>query len=126
MDRFFVIVGSIVMFIAVGAGAFGAHGLSSYFSSYPELEATYDTAVRYQMIHGIALFLTAWIGIRYGASLASWAGYLFILGILLFSGSLYLLVFTRTSWLGAITPLGGVAFLAGWFLLALAAWRAQP
>ena len=114
------------MFIGVGAGAFGTHGLSSYFLTYPDLEGTYDTAVRYQMIHGIALFLTAWIAARYTASFANWAGYLFILGIILFSGSLYLLVFTRTSWLGAITPLGGVAFLAGWFLLALAAWRGQP
>jgi uncharacterized membrane protein YgdD (TMEM256/DUF423 family) len=123
MDRFFVIAGSIVMFIGVGAGAFGAHSLSGYFVNYPQLEGTYNTAVRYQMIHGIALFLTALIAIRYNASFANWAGYFFILGIILFSGSLYLLVFTRTSWLGAITPFGGLAFLAGWFLLALAAWR---
>jgi uncharacterized membrane protein YgdD (TMEM256/DUF423 family) len=123
MDRFFVIAGSIVMFIGVGAGAFGAHGLSNYFLSYPELEGTYDTAVRYQMIHGIALFLAAWVAIRFNASFATWAGYLFILGIFLFSGSLYILVFTRTPWLGAITPLGGIAFLGGWILLALAAWR---
>lgn len=125
MERFFVIAGSIVMFIAVGAGAFGAHGLSSYFADYPDLEGTFDTAVRYQMIHGIALFLAAWIGARYGSNFANWAGYMFLLGIVLFSGSLYLLVLTRTSWLGAVTPLGGVAFLAGWALLALAAWRGQ-
>lgn len=125
MDRFFVIAGSIVMFIGVGAGAFGAHGLSNYFIRYPELEGTYDTAVRYQIIHGIALFLAAWVAVRYGALFANWAGYLFILGIILFSGSLYLLVFTRTSWLGAVTPFGGIAFLSGWVLLALAAWRAQ-
>ena len=125
MDRFFVIAGSIVMFIGVGAGAFGAHGLSNYFLNYPELEGTYDTAVRYQIIHGIALFLTAWIMVRYVAGIANWAGYLFILGIILFSGSLYLLVFTRISWLGAITPLGGISFLLGWFLLALGAWRGQ-
>lgn len=123
MDRFFVIAGSIVMFIGVGAGAFGAHGLSNYFLSYPELEGTYDTAVRYQMIHGIALFLAAWVAVRFNASFATWAVYLFILGIFLFSGSLYILVFTRTPWLGAITPLGGIAFLGGWILLALAAWR---
>jgi uncharacterized membrane protein YgdD (TMEM256/DUF423 family) len=123
MDRFFVIAGSIAMFIGVGAGAFGAHGLSSYFLRYPELEGTYDTAVRYQMVHGIALFLAAWTASRYNVSFATWAGYLFILGILLFSGSLYILVFTRTSWLGAIAPLGGVAFLAGWLFLALSAWR---
>jgi uncharacterized membrane protein YgdD (TMEM256/DUF423 family) len=75
------------------------------------------------MIHGLALFLAAWVGTRYVPAIANWAGYLFIAGILLFSGSLYLLVFTRASWLGAITPLGGVAFIVGWFLLALAAWR---
>ena len=123
MDRFFVIIGSVFMMAGVGAGAFGAHGLSGYFSRYPELEATFDTAVRYHMIHGLALFLAAWVGTRYVPAIANWAGYLFIAGILLFSGSLYLLVFTRASWLGAITPLGGVAFIVGWFLLALAAWR---
>lgn len=112
------------MFVAVGAGAFGAHGLSDYFASYPALKDTYETAVRYHMIHGIALFLAAWAGSRYVPMLANWAGYMFLLGILLFSGSLYLLVFSRISWLGAITPLGGVAFLAGWALLAIAAWRA--
>ena len=125
MDRFFAIVGSLVMLVAVGAGAFGAHGLSSYFVAHPNLEATYDTAVQYLMIHGIALFLAAWVGLRYDASVANLAGYLFLLGILLFSGSLFLLVLTRASWLGAVTPLGGVAFLVGWGLLALATWRAQ-
>ncbi len=112
------------MVIGVGAGAFGAHGLSGYFASYPELEGTYDTAVRYLVVHSIALFLAAWVGVRYHASLANWSGYMFLLGIILFSGSLFLLVFTRTSWLGVITPFGGVAFLAGWLLLAAAAWRA--
>ena len=94
-------------------------------SELSRVRATYDTAVRYQMIHGIALFFAAWVAVRYSPSFANWAGYLFILGIVLFSGSLYLLVFTRTSWLGAVTPVGGTAFLSGWVLLALAAWRAQ-
>lgn len=111
------------MFIGVGAGAFGAHGLSSYFTQYPELEGTFDTAVRYQIIHGLALFAVAWIATHWPGSLSTWAGTLFVLGIILFSGSLYLLVLTRTSWLGAITPLGGVAFLAGWACLFVAAWR---
>jgi len=125
MDRTLVLIGSIVMFIAVGAGAFGAHGLSGYFSSYPDLRPTFETAVQYQMVHGIAILLAAWVATRYDPSFASWAGYLFLLGIVLFSGSLYLLVLTRITWFGAITPLGGVALLAGWLLLALAAWRAQ-
>lgn len=123
MDRFFVIVGSLFMMVGVGAGAFGAHGLSPYFERYPALEATFETAVRYHMIHALALLAVAWVSTRYVPTLANWSGYLFILGILLFSGSLYLLVFTRVSWLGAITPLGGAAFIAGWLLLALSAWR---
>lgn len=123
MDRFFVITGSILMMLGVGAGAFGAHGLSSYFLRYPELAGTFDTAVRYHVFHALGLFLAAWVSTRYNPSFANLGGYLFLLGILLFSGSLYLLVFTRMSWLGAITPLGGVAFIGGWFMLALSAWR---
>jgi uncharacterized membrane protein YgdD (TMEM256/DUF423 family) len=125
MDRLFVLIGSIIMFIGVGAGAFGAHGLSGYFALHPQLEGTYDTAVRYQLIHGLALFVVAWIAAAYGGWQPVWAGYLFVAGILLFSGSLYLLVFSQATWLGAITPLGGLAFLGGWLLLALAAFRAS-
>ena len=125
MDRLFVILGSILMFVGVGAGAFGAHGLSRYFEQYPELSGTYDTAVQYLMIHGLALFAVAWVASNWKGQLAIWAGYLFLLGIFLFSGSLFLLVLTRTGWLGAVTPLGGIAFLAGWLCLAAAAWRSQ-
>lgn len=124
MERVFVLLGSALMFLGVGAGAFGAHGLAAYFERYPDLEATYDTAVRYHLIHGLALLATAWASSHWPGTLSTWAGYLFVLGILLFSGSLYLLVFTRLRWLGAVTPLGGVAFLAGWTCLFLAAWRA--
>ena len=124
MEKLFVILGSIFMFIGVGAGAFGAHGLSSYFAQYPDLEATFETAVRYHMIHALALFAIAWTAGKWPGTLTTWSGWLMVAGILLFSGSLYLLVFTRIRWLGAITPFGGLAFLAGWLLLALAAWRA--
>lgn len=123
VERFFVIIGSFMMFIGVGAGAFGAHGLSAYFGEYPDLKDTYDTAVQYLTIHGLALFAVAWATGNWSGQLADWSGYLFIVGILLFSGSLFLLVFTRIGWLGAITPLGGISFLAGWICLALAAWR---
>ena len=123
MDKIFVMLGSLFMFIGVGAGAFGAHGLSGYFTQHPELEGTFDTAVRYQIIHALALLAVAWIVTHWPGSLPNWAGTLFVLGIILFSGSLYLLVLTRTSWLGAITPLGGVAFLAGWACLFVTAWR---
>lgn len=123
MEKLFVIVGSVLMFFGVGAGAFGAHGLSSYFERFPDLEATYDTAVRYHVYHALAILFLAWAVTKWPASLTNWAGYLMIAGVLIFSGSLYLLVFTRVRWLGAITPIGGVAFLAGWICLALAAWR---
>lgn len=123
MERIFVILGSLIMFLGVGAGAFGAHGLSSYFERHPDLSGTYDTAVQYLMIHGLALFAVAWVTSNWAGKLATWAGYLFLLGIVLFSGSLFLLVYTRTGWLGAITPLGGIAFLVGWLCIALAAWR---
>lgn len=111
------------MFLGVAAGAFGAHGLSRYFSVHSGLAATYETAVRYHLIHALALFIAAWAAQRWPGSLSTWAGYLFLAGILIFSGSLYLLVFTRTRWLGAITPIGGVAFLAGWLCLFITAWR---
>jgi uncharacterized membrane protein YgdD (TMEM256/DUF423 family) len=123
VERLFVILGSSFMFLGVGAGAFGAHALSEYFEQNPDLSSTYDTAVQYLMIHGLALFAAAWVSSNWSGQLANWAGYLFVLGIILFSGSLFLLVFTRMGWFGAITPLGGVAFLAGWLCLALAAWR---
>ncbi len=122
MERNFVLLGSVLMFVGVGAGAFGAHGLSEYLTKH-NLGATFETAVRYHMIHALALFIAAWMAARWPGALTSWAGYLFLAGIILFSGSLYLLIFTRIKWLGAITPLGGAAFLAGWALLFLAAWR---
>lgn len=122
MDKLFTILGSAFMLLGVGAGAFGAHGLSAYLNRH-DLAGTFETAVRYHVYHALALFIAAWAGEKYGGALPTWAGYLFIAGILLFSGSLYLLVITRLRWLGAITPLGGAAFLAGWALILLAAWR---
>ncbi len=124
MSKLFIILGAAFMMLGVGAGAFGAHGLSSYFERFPDLEATYETAVRYHVYHALGLFAAAWLADKYPMSLTTWAGYLFLAGIVIFSGSLYLLVFTRQSWLGAITPIGGVAFIAGWGCLLLAAWRA--
>ena len=112
------------MFVGVAAGAFGAHGLSGYFAQHPSLEGTFETAVRYHIYHALALFAAAWAASRWPSALTTWSGYLFVIGILIFSGSLYLLVMTRVRWLGAITPIGGVAFLAGWACLFIAALRA--
>jgi uncharacterized membrane protein YgdD (TMEM256/DUF423 family) len=123
MTNTFALLGSALMFLGVGAGAFGAHGLSSYFAQYPDLSGTYETAVRYHLIHALALFVSAWLAGKWPGALTTWSGWLFVVGILVFSGTLYLLVLTRVRWLGAITPVGGIAFLAGWLCLIIAAWR---
>jgi uncharacterized membrane protein YgdD (TMEM256/DUF423 family) len=122
MERIFFISGAISGAIAVMLGAFGAHALRSSLS--PDLLVTFETAVRYQMYHALALMAAAFAFSRYGPSiLISAAGLLFISGTVLFSGSLYLLAATNIKWLGAITPLGGIAFIAGWLCLALGVWR---
>lgn len=121
MDKTYLMWSAVVMFLGVGAGAFGAHGLSAYFDQYSDLKETYLTAVRYHLIHGLALLAMGWIRVQFPGNLTTSAGILFLVGLLLFSGSLYLLVFTRLRWLGMITPLGGLAFLAGWAVLFLAA-----
>lgn len=115
----FVLLGSISAFIAVLAGAFGAHTLKTRLT--PDLLAAFETAARYQMYHAFALFVAASLTLR-GWRLAPPAGWLFVIGTLLFSGSLYLLALTGISRFGMITPLGGLAFLAGWLLLIICAW----
>jgi uncharacterized membrane protein YgdD (TMEM256/DUF423 family) len=121
MERLFLILGSVSGLIAVAAGAFGAHTLRDRISA--DLLVTFETGVRYQMYHALALIAVAWAATRWTNSLTSVAGWLFVVGTLIFSGSLYALSLTGARWLGAITPLGGVAFLGGWLCLALAAWR---
>lgn len=111
-------LGAIVSGLAVAAGAFGAHALRSRLDQ-GDL-AIFETAVRYQMYHGLALFAAAWL-ISHRANQAGLAAWAFLAGVVIFSGSLYLLVLTGNRWLGAITPIGGVAFLIGWVLLAIAA-----
>src|SRR5690606_5635952 len=106
-------------FIAVGAGAFGAHALRARLA--PDMLAVFETAARYQMYHALALLAVAWIAARWPGTAAMYAGWLFVAGTVVFSGSLYLMALTGARWLGAITPLGGAAFLAGWLALALAA-----
>jgi uncharacterized membrane protein YgdD (TMEM256/DUF423 family) len=108
MDRLFFSLAALSAMISVAAGAFGAHAMRGRLS--PESLAVFETAARYQMYHAVGLFAAAWAAAR-------WPG-LFVGGTLLFSGSLYGLALTGTRWLGAITPLGGVAFLAGWLCLA--------
>ncbi|HEY7289727.1 MAG TPA: DUF423 domain-containing protein [Vicinamibacterales bacterium] len=117
MARTFLLLGAIFGFLAVALGAFGAHALKSRLSA--ELLAVFETAVRYQMYHAIALILTALLMARSDGWLLSWAGWCFTVGVVLFSGSLYALALSGVTVLGAITPLGGLAFLAGWACLAL-------
>ena len=123
MAKTFIVLGSINMFLTVALGAFGAHGLKSRLPA--DLMAIYQTAVQYHSMHALGLLLIGIIAHWLGQSaLINWAGWLLLTGIVLFSGSLYAMSFTGIRMLGAITPFGGVAFLAGWLLLALAAWKA--
>lgn len=114
-DRLFLALGAFSAFIAVGAGAFGAHGLRARLT--PDLLAVFETGARYQMYHALALLAVAWATTRPGGAGASWAGWLFVVGTVVFSGSLYALALTGVRWLGAVTPIGGLAFLAGWLVL---------
>ncbi|MNU36602.1 hypothetical protein D3C71_252200 [compost metagenome] len=122
-DRQLTILAALNLMVAVGAGAFGAHGLKRMLT--PELLAVWQTGVMYHLIHALGLFVIALLGPRFGSPLLSAAGLVMFVGIVLFSGSLYVLSLTGTHWLGAVTPFGGAAFLAAWAMVALAAYRAQ-
>lgn len=119
MNRTFWMLGCLFAFAAVAAGAFGAHALRARLS--PEMLAVWETGARYQMYHALALLAVAMAAGRWPGGGWTLAGWLFTAGIVVFSGSLYLLAFSGVRWLGAITPLGGLCFLAGWIALALAA-----
>jgi uncharacterized membrane protein YgdD (TMEM256/DUF423 family) len=118
MDRTFLLLAAVLGFVGVALGAFGAHGLRGRLT--PEMLAVFETGVRYQMYHVFALLIvSSAIGHLGNARLLAIAGWAFFAGILLFSGSLYALALTSTGILGAITPIGGLAFLVGWACLAL-------
>lgn len=122
MDKTFILLACLLGGLAVTLGAFGAHALEGRLSA-GDL-ATYETAVRYQFYHALALIAVVVVLGRWPqATAAIAAGWLFVAGIVIFSGSLYVLVFSGIRWLGAITPIGGVAMIAGWLTLAWAAWR---
>ncbi len=119
-ERLFAGAGAVSGLIAVALGAFGAHGLRQRLSA--DMLAVFETGVRYQVYHALALFAVAWAVSRWTSSpQAIWAGWLFIAGTVIFSGSLYILATSGVRWLGAITPVGGICFLAGWLSLAWAA-----
>ena len=122
MDRLFFTIGSLAAFLAVALGAFAAHGLKARLDA--SMLATFETGVRYHMYHALALLAVGWAAMRWPGAAVNASGWLFLAGIVLFSGSLYALSLTGVRWLGAITPFGGLAFLAGWACLAWAAWKA--
>lgn len=120
MRRTFIAWGSVLMALSVAIGAFGAHMLEGKISA-DEL-AVYETGVHYHMIHGIAVLIAGILAGALGESRKLfWAGTLFIAGVIIFSGSLYVLSISGIKWLGAITPIGGVSFIAGWIMLLSAA-----
>jgi uncharacterized membrane protein YgdD (TMEM256/DUF423 family) len=121
MERTLTLLAGLSGFLAVGIGAFGAHALKDRLT--PELLAVYQTGVQYHLVHAVALFGAALlVGRAPEIGAAVWAGGCFVVGTLLFSGSLYALALTGVRSLGAITPLGGLAFLAGWLCVVWAAW----
>ena len=121
MDRFFFIAGSISALLGVALGAFAAHGLKTKLS--PEMFNIFEVGVRYHTYHALALLAVAWASTRWPGTSVTAAGWLFLVGTVIFSGSLYLLSLTGLRWLGAITPIGGLAFLIGWLLLAWGIWQ---
>jgi len=121
IDRIFTVIGAVSAFMAVAAGAFGAHALRPRLA--PDLLVTFETGARYQMYHAFAILLAAWAANRWSGSAFQFAGWSFAAGTVLFSGSLYILALTGLRWMGAITPIGGAAFLLGWLSFAWGAWK---
>lgn len=116
-----LVLAALLLFVAVALGAFGAHALKARLPA--DLLAIFETGARYHMVHAIGIALAAWAASRFPGAAATWAGWLFLAGTVLFSGSLYALALSGVRALGAVTPLGGVAFIAGWIALAVAALR---
>lgn len=113
-----IFIASMLGALSVGIGAFGAHGLESTLQANGRID-TFETAVKYQFYHSLAILLLGILLINVQSPYFNWAFYSFLIGIMVFSGSLYTLSLTNVTWLGAITPIGGLAFILGWVFLAL-------
>ena len=124
MSKQILMVASILLALAVAIGAFGAHGLKARLSA--EMIMIYKTGVEYHFYHAIGLLLIGVLSVSYPSVLLNWSAILLVTGIFLFSGSLYVLAISGMKWLGAITPLGGLSFIAGWVLLFVAVWKKIP
>jgi uncharacterized membrane protein YgdD (TMEM256/DUF423 family) len=129
MNARFIVIGAVAAFLSVAIGAFGAHGLKDVLTE--QMMKNYNTGVQYQMFHSTGLLIIGILNQLWGqrdarsASLLNTAGWLMLLGMVLFSGSLYTMALTGLTWLGAITPLGGVSFLAGWTCIAISAAKQE-
>lgn len=122
MAKTLLMVAAISGLLAVVIGAFGAHGLKGRITT--DLMAIFQTGVQYHFYHTLALLLVGILMLQFPQiSLLKWSGWLFIAGIVVFSGSLYVMAITDIKWLGAITPIGGVAFIAGWLTMAIAVYN---
>jgi len=123
MRDFFLRIGVVAAGTAVALGAFGAHGLRS---RVPAADlGIFETGVRYQMYHGLALLAIGALSAEYASPWLGRASWAFTAGMVVFSGSLYLLVLTGARWWGAVTPIGGVAFLVGWLSFGLGLWKGR-
>ncbi|MBB3701474.1 DUF423 domain-containing protein [Flammeovirga yaeyamensis] len=120
MSKNLITIGAIILALAVGIGAFGAHGLKATLESFGRV-ATFETGVKYHFYHGLGLLLLGALSDKVEGSWLKWSATFMILGIIIFSGSLYILSVTGMNWLGAITPIGGVGFIAAWVALAIGA-----
>jgi uncharacterized membrane protein YgdD (TMEM256/DUF423 family) len=120
VDRLFFAVGCLSALVAVALGAFGAHGLRGRL--VPDMLMSFEIGVRYQMYHALGLLAVGLALSRWPSSAVALAGWLFIAGTIVFCGTLYLLAVSGQRWLGAVTPVGGAAFIAGWLVLAWAVW----
>lgn len=118
MSKTILMTASVLLALAVAIGAFGAHGLKSHLSA--EMIQIYKTGVEYHFYHGLGLLLIGVIAFSFPSEYLKWSAIFLTVGIILFSGSLYILSITGIKWLGAITPFGGLSFIAGWVLLFVA------
>lgn len=123
MDRLFFALGSLSAFLGVAMGAFGAHALKARLDA--QALAVFETAVRYQLAHAFALLAVGWACTRWPGRAVHASGWLFVIGTLLFSGSLVVLSLTGQRGIGIVTPIGGLAWLAAWLCLAWGAWRGR-
>ncbi len=122
MPKTFLLIGAVNMALCVALGAFGAHGLKNRLSEH--LFAVYQTGIQYHLLHAIGLLVVGLVMFQAGhGGLFRWAGYLMLIGIVLFCGSLYVLALGGEKWIGMLTPFGGLAFIAAWIFFAIGVWR---